>query len=122
MDFYDKVEELIKKEPRYGADAYEFVMQALHYTQKTLKRKSHVTGRELLEGIRQFGIAQFGSMAKIVFEHWGVKTTDDFGEVVFNMVENGFMSKTDTDSRDDFKNVYDFDRVFDIQDKYWRLK
>jgi uncharacterized repeat protein (TIGR04138 family) len=54
-------------------------------------------------------------MTKTVLNHWGVNTTDDFGEIVFNMVENGLMGKTEKDSREDFKNVYDFHEVFDIR-------
>lgn len=115
MDFYKEVEEIAEKDPRYKPDAYEFVMQALWHTQKKLNRKGHVTGRELLEGIREFGLDQYGPMAKAVFNHWGINTTDDFGEIVFNMVKNGLMSKTDTDSPDEFKNVYDFQEAFDIR-------
>ncbi len=115
MDFNKKVEEIVEKDPRYQFDAYEFVMEALWYTQGRLKRKGHMTGRELLDGIREFGIENYGPMAKMVFEHWGVKGTEDFGEIVFTMVAHGLLSKTDTDSRDDFKGVYDFDKVFDIE-------
>lgn len=112
MDFFALVEEIILKDPRYKADAYEFVMQALSFTQHKLKRKDHVRGQELLAGIREFGLEQYGPLAKTVFNHWGIKTTGDFGEVVFNMVENGLMGKTEEDSRADFKDVYDFDRAF----------
>lgn len=115
MDFYERVEEVAEKDPRYKPDAYEFVMQALWFTQRKLDRKGHVSGKELLAGIREFGLDQYGPLAKTVFQHWGVKTTGDFGEIVFNMVENGLMGKTDKDSRDDFKNVYDFNETFDIK-------
>lgn len=113
LDFYKKVEEIIKKDSRYKLDAYVFIMQALLVTQKKLKRMSHVTGKELLEGIRECGLEQYGPMTRTVFEHWGIKTTEDFGELVFNMVENGLMRKTKEDSRTDFKNVYDFKETFD---------
>jgi uncharacterized repeat protein (TIGR04138 family) len=115
MDFYEKVEEITEKDSRYKPDAYEFVMQALWFTQRKLDRKGHISGRELLDGIREFGPDQYGPMTKIVFDHWGVNTTDDFGEIVFNMVERGLMGRTDKDSRDDFKNVYDFNEAFDIK-------
>lgn len=118
MDFYKKIEEIVEKDKRYRVDAYEFVMQALWFTQKELKRKGHVTGKELLEGIREFGLQEYGPMTRTVFQHWGVRTTEDFGEVVFNMVENGLLGKTDKDSREDFKNVYDFDEAFDIKDRF----
>lgn len=115
-DFYKKVEGIVKIDPRYKPDAYEFVMQALWFIQKKLERKGHITGKELLEGIREFGLEQYGPMTKTVFSHWGIKSTDDFGEIVFNMVEHKLLSKTEKDSRDDFKNVYDFNKAFDIFD------
>jgi len=113
-EFYKKLEKLIKQDPRYKADAYEFVMQALWFTQKKLNRKDHVSGQELLEGIRELGLEQFGPMTKSVFQHWGVESTVDFGEIVFNMVDNGLMKKTETDKIEDFKNIYDFNKVLDI--------
>lgn len=113
-NFYEKVEGIINKDPRYKADAYEFLMQALWFTQGKLKRKGHIAGKELLEGIKDYGLDLYGPMVKTVFEHWGIRTTDDFGEIVFNMIDNGTLNKTDKDSRDDFKNVYDFDEAFDI--------
>ncbi len=112
--FYKKVEEILEKDQRYKLDAYEFVMQGLLFTQKKLNRKGHITGRELLEGIREFGLDQYGPMTKTVFDHWGIKTTEDFGKIVFNMIENGLMGKTDKDCLDDFKNIYDFDKAFNI--------
>lgn len=119
-EFYNKLKMIIKKDPRYQADAYEFVMQALWFTQKKLERKGHVSGAELLDGIKQFALEQFGPMAKAVFEHWGVRTTLDFGEIVFNMVDCGLMKQTESDKKDDFANVYDFQEAFDVfgQKKY----
>ncbi len=114
-DFRHKVEQIVEVDPRYKPDAYEFVMQALWFTQRKLKRRGHVTGRELLDGIREFGPDQYGPMTKTVFNHWGVMTTDDFGEIVFNMLESGLMGKSESDSRDDFKGVYDFNEAFDIK-------
>lgn len=117
MDFHRVVEEIGKKDSRYKPDAYEFVMHALWRTQKKLKRKGHITGRELLEGIKEFGLAQYGPMTTAVFEHWGVRATEDFGEIVFNMVENGVMRKTEEDSLSDFKDVYDFNKAFNVEDQ-----
>ena len=113
-EFYKKLEKIIKQDPRYKADAYEFVMQALWFTQKKLNRKDHVSGQELLEGVREFGLEQFGPMTKSVFQHWGVESTVDFGEIVFNMVDKGLMKKTETDKIEDFKNIYDFNEVLDV--------
>jgi uncharacterized repeat protein (TIGR04138 family) len=113
-DFYQKIEGVLTKDARYKADAYEFVMQALWFTQKRLDRQSDVSGQELLEGIREFALEQYGPMAKAVFQHWGINKTDDFGEIVFNMVEVGLMGKSEKDSPDDFKNFYDFNQAFNI--------
>jgi len=118
MDFYKKVEEIVAKDRRYKPDAYEFVMQALWFTQKKLKKTGHVSGRELLEGIRDFGLQLYGPLAKTVFKHWGIKTTEDFGAVVFNMVSCGLLGKTEEDSLDDFKNVYDFDIALDASNAF----
>lgn len=118
VDFYKKIEEITERDLRYKPDAYEFVMQAFGFTQTELKREGHVTGRELLEGIREYGLEQYGPLTKTVFQHWGVNTTEDFGEIVFNMVENGLMGKTDKDSRDDFKNAYDFKQIFDSKKQF----
>ena len=111
-NFYQIIEEICVKDSRYKPDAYEFLMQALHFTQNKLKRQTHVTGRELLEGIREFAIEQYGPMAKTVLEHWGITKTQDFGNIVFNMVDKKMLSKTEEDSIDAFKDVYDFASAF----------
>lgn len=111
-DFYHIVEEICEKDRRYKPDAYEFIIQALHFTQKKLQRKAHVTGKELLEGLRDFSIEQFGPMSKTVLAHWGIKKTQDFGNIVFNMIDKKLLSKTEEDSIVDFKEVYDFEAVF----------
>lgn len=111
-DFYTLVQEICVEDPRYKPDAYEFVMQALHFTQAKLKRSTHVTGVELLEGIREFVIEQYGPMAKTVLRHWGITKTQDFGDIVFAMVSHQMLSKTEQDSLADFKDVYDFQEAF----------
>ncbi|MBL7198241.1 MAG: hypothetical protein ISS47_09095 [Candidatus Omnitrophica bacterium] len=111
-DFYNKIEQIVKKDSRYKPDAYEFVMKSLFYTQKRLKRQTHITGRELTKGIKQYCFQEFGPMSKTVLEHWGIKKTSDFGHIVFNMVNSGLMKKTEEDSIEDFVDVYDFQEVF----------
>jgi uncharacterized repeat protein (TIGR04138 family) len=116
-NFEEAVERIRAKDPRYTRDAYLFVREALDHTQKAIgKDKSghlrHVTGKELLAGIRGFALGQFGPMAMMVLEEWGIHDCRDFGEIVFNLVESGFLAKTDTDSRDDFADGYDFAEVF----------
>lgn len=118
IDFAKKIEQILKKDNRYRADAYEFTLQALWFTQDKLKRNNHVVGKELLEGIKEFGLEQYGPMTRTVFEHWGIRSTEDFGEIVFNMVENGLLRKTEDDSRNDFKNVYDFREAFDTKELF----
>lgn len=107
-----KLQNIIKKDPRYAVDAYVFVIEALHYTRQKMKIEGHVTGRQLLDGIRDLAIERYGAMSKMVFEHWGITKTIDFGNIVINMVNKGILSKTPEDSIDDFVDVYDFDDVF----------
>lgn len=111
-DFYIKVNRIYAKDSRYLPDAYEFVMQALFFTQKKLKRQGHISASELLDGIKEFAIDQFGPLSHTVLEHWGITSTDDFGNIVFNMVENGLLKKTDDDKLEDFKGAYDLKEEF----------
>ena len=109
---------VLTKDKRYDPESYSFVMSALTYTSKKLKKRGHVSGQELLDGIKDYALEQFGPMARIVLEHWGIKATDDFGEIVFNMINAGILGKTDQDSKLDFNNRYDFKDVFDKGCKY----
>ncbi len=108
---------ILAKDPRYHREAYLFVKDALDHTQKLVLKENkgelrHVSGQELLRGIREYALTQFGPMTQMVFEEWGIKRCEDFGEIVFNMVEIGLLGKTDQDSREDFANSYDFDDAF----------
>jgi len=111
-DFYQAVDEICVKDSRYKPGAYEFVMQGLHFTQKRIKRQGHIKGQELAEGIRDLALDQFGPMVRTVFSHWGISRTEDFGNIVFNMVNKKILSKTEEDSLQDFKDVYNFEAVF----------
>jgi uncharacterized repeat protein (TIGR04138 family) len=123
---YSDMADLVRKDPRYPFEAYEFAHRALEHTQKMLGRKPHaggpvgaeapelhhhVSGPELLQGIRDLALQDFGLMARTVFRMWGIQKTDDFGEIVFNMVEANMMSTTSEDSRADFHAVYDLDEA-----------
>jgi uncharacterized repeat protein (TIGR04138 family) len=107
-----------KSSGSYHPLAYKFVFTALRFTQeqlgrdKTSEKTGHISGPELLEGIRQLGLQHFGMLCPIVFRRWGIQTTDDFGHIVFRMIESGDMKKTPNDSIDQFLGVYDFSRVF----------
>ena len=122
VNFDEKVEMILARDPRYARGAYMFIREALDFTQKLIVKETHgeirhVTGQELLEGIRQFALQQFGPMAATVFEEWNVRNCRDFGEIVFNMVEINLLGKTDKDSRDDFQDGYDFTEAF--RKPYW---
>jgi uncharacterized repeat protein (TIGR04138 family) len=118
-----EIAELVRRDPRYSYEAYLFVYEALQHTQRLLGRKprtapeeksdpeSHVRGRELLDGIRDLALREFGLMARTVFHMWGIDRTDDFGEIVFNLVEAGLMYTTNEDSRADFHDVYNLDQA-----------
>ena len=116
-----RLADLVERDPRYAYEAYEFVFAALSHTQKLLGRppvrpetpesEHHVSGRELVEGVRDLALREFGLMARVVFRMWGITCTADFGEIVFNLVEEGLMSKTDQDSREDFQGIFDFERA-----------
>jgi uncharacterized repeat protein (TIGR04138 family) len=105
--------EIARRDPRYPYEAYEFVYAALAYTQKQLHRSpgDNVSGPELLEGVRQLALREFGLMARTVFRLWGINRTDDIGEIMFNLVAESLMDKADTDRRDDFHERYDLDQA-----------
>ncbi|MEK7708069.1 MAG: Minf_1886 family protein, partial [Verrucomicrobiota bacterium] len=117
VTFEETLEQILAKDPRYQRDAYLFLREALDYTQKFVGKENsgkvrHVTGQELLDGIRQFALEQFGPMTLTVFEEWGVRNCSAFGELVFNMLEIGLLAKTEKDSRADFQGGYDFEDAF----------
>ena len=112
-DYARTVAGIRKADPRYARAAYDFVMAALEYTQGKLKRRRHVRGQEVLEGIREYGIEEYGALTRTVFEHWGVRGTEDFGEIVFNLVNAGILGKTEDDSMEDFRKGYDFQKAFE---------
>lgn len=110
--FEEVLEQILAKDKRFPRDAYLFVREALDYTQKNIgkagKGVKHVSGQQLLGGIRDYGLQQFGPMAMTVFEEWGIRSCKDFGEMVFVMVEHSIFAKTENDTRADFENGYDF--------------
>ncbi|MCX6924308.1 MAG: hypothetical protein NT154_14005 [Verrucomicrobia bacterium] len=115
--FEEALQKIQAKDPRYHREAYEFVREALDYTQKTIGKDTrghirHVSGQELLAGIREYSLQQFGPMARTVLEEWGIRGCADIGEIVFNMIEVEWLAKTDKDSRADFQDGYDFEEAF----------
>jgi uncharacterized repeat protein (TIGR04138 family) len=119
--------ELLRRDKRYRLGAYVFVYDSLQFAQQQLglgrpngdepassdsDEERHITGQQLCEAIRQYAVEQYGGMAKSVLAHWGVRSTGDFGEIVFNLIAIGQMRKTDSDRREDFENVFDFEDGF----------
>ena len=117
LNFDNSLELILATDRRYHAEAYHFLKDALEHTQKLVARKKrahsrHVSGSELLDGIRDYALSQYGPMTQMVLAEWGVTRCEDFGEIVFNMVDIGLLGKTEQDSREDFKNGYDFESAF----------
>ena len=116
LDFAEAVDRLTETDTRYHRDAFFFLREALDHTVKTRKRQlgegGHVSGAQLCEGARQLAIKHFGPMVPTVFAHWGLAKTEDFGEMVWQMIDLGVFGKTDNDSRADFKDVFDFKSAF----------
>jgi uncharacterized repeat protein (TIGR04138 family) len=119
-EFADTVALICKEDNRFDRQAYNFVRLGLDHTVKELRKKDssgsvrmrHVSGQELLEGLRVYALDQFGPMAKTVFDSWGVHRCRDFGDIVFNLIEYNVFSKTDGDRREDFDGIYDFEEAF----------
>lgn len=129
LDPSHPIAKLVREDRRYKLDAYAFVFDALHYAHNELgmggdhpaegeeepddadprEAERHLTGQQLCEAIRLYALEQYGYMAKCVLNSWGVKSTSDFGEIVFNLIDIGHMRKTKDDVREDFDDVFDFD-------------
>ncbi|MBV9462830.1 MAG: hypothetical protein JO317_01255 [Verrucomicrobiae bacterium] len=117
LSFPETLDQIVAEDGRYDKEAYVFVREALDYTLKLLKKENaktdsrHVSGQELLEGIRQFALKEYGPMAITLFNSWGVRSCKDFGEIVFNLVEKGILGKTEKDRREDFHEGFDFEQA-----------
>ena len=114
----ERIDVIRRRDRRFSRQAYEFTLDALDHTIVELGRDQnfgedrHVGGRELLRGIRDLASTQFGPMASLVFRRWGVRSTADFGEIVFNLIDGGLLSRREEDSRLDFADGYDFESTF----------
>jgi uncharacterized repeat protein (TIGR04138 family) len=119
-EFADIVARITKADPRFDRKAYEFVRLGLDHTVKDLRKKDgaraerarHVSGAELLGGLRTYALDQFGPMAKSILNSWGIASCRDFGSIVFNLIEYKVFSKTESDRLEDFDGLYDFDAAF----------
>lgn len=110
----EKIEQYIEeKDSRYKMEAYSFVRDALNYTMQKLNKNGHLSGEELLHGVREYGLLLYGPLTRNVFENWGIRSTDDFGEIVFNLIEMRIFNKKEEDTKEEFQGVYDFSEAFD---------
>lgn len=117
IGFAEALDSIVAGDARYHRDAYIFLRDSLDYTTKQQKKIKgapvrHVAGPELLDGVRQYALKEFGPMVATVFSYWGLRTTEDIGNMVFNLIGAGIFGKTEEDTIEDFKNVYDFEEAF----------
>ena len=118
-NFPEVIKEIHATDPRYGKGAYYFIREALDHTLKNLeknksKNKGHVSGTQLLDGIRDFALDRFGPMTLTIMEHWNIRKCRDFGDIVFNLVDFGILGRTENDSLDDFEDGYSFQDAFEL--------
>lgn len=120
---------LLEEDRRFKLEAYQFIRESLQFAHEhrdllkfadTASGTSgsgpvtkHVTGQQLCEACRQYAIEQYGYLARIVLSSWGVESTSDFGELVYNLIRIEQMRKSDTDRREDFDDVYSFEDAFE---------
>ncbi len=117
LSFEEAIEQICAADQRYDAEAYRFVRDALDFTIRLLEKprtgaSRHVSGRELLNGIRRYALSEYGPMSLRVLRTWGLHATEDFGEIIFNLVDLGVLGRTDEDRREDFANGYAFEQAF----------
>lgn len=114
LAFRDGVMDRIRlRESRYDEQAYLFVLSALEHSQGKLDARRHISAAELGASCRELALERFGLMSRIVLDRWGVRSTSDLGEIVFTLVELGFLVKQPNDTRDEFAGLYDFESAFE---------
>ena len=114
LQFADEVlDQLQERNPRFHARSYLFVLQALHSVIQGLDEPRHISGLELTNGVRDLAIGSYGPLARTVLEHWAIHGTEDIGNVVFAMVEQGILVKQDDDDPEDFADLFDFEEAFE---------
>ena len=115
-------DEIVDEVGVYSADAYRFVQEGLSFAVQKVhgdgadpETGRHISGQQLCDGLREYAIARWGLLAGTVLGRWGLTSTMDFGRIVFVLIENGMLQKTDHDRIDDFRNVYDFRTAFETK-------
>lgn len=116
LTFRDGVMDRIRlREPRFHEHAFLFVLAALEFCQQRLTERRHITGGELAVACRDLALERYGLMARLVLEHWGVRTTSDIGDIVFTLVDLGLLISQPNDAREEFTAVFEFDDAFERQ-------
>lgn len=120
----ETLEVIAHNDGRFDPNALRFVFESLGQVIQKIRDEEdnpshprHITGSELAEGIAELALDRWGRLARMVFNHWGVKTTRDIGEIVYLMIDHNWMTAQETDRIEDFDNVYDFEEVFEKQYK-----
>lgn len=108
-----KIEKIAREDGRFPVDALRFIHEGLGYAVKKMgDEPDHISGQRLCYSLGELALEKWGRLAKMVLNNWGIKTTRHFGDIVYLMIENKWMSAQPDDSIDDFNNVYDFETVF----------
>ena len=110
--YVKSLETLLARDNRYPLQAYGFVLATLNDAISRLEKPRHISGQELAEGFRRFALDQFGPMALTVLESWNLKSNEDLGALVFNLIEVGLLNKTPEDRLEDFEGLYGFQEAF----------
>ncbi len=109
---------LVDRDGRYAREAYSFTLEAFEYTmqrRRAMGQLGHITGGQLCQGIKEYAESAFGYLTKTVFSQWGLRSTRDFGEIVFALIEAELLSKRESDRVEDFDRAFEFDEVFERQ-------
>ena len=115
IEILKRIDKITEEDKRYKKEAYLFILAALEYTLSKLPARRHLTGRELAIGIAEYARKEYGYMAKMVLEKWGVAKTIDYGEIVYHMIDQEIMTKTEDDKKEDFADVYYFEEEFHLK-------
>ena len=107
-----RLQEVLLNHPEFPLAAYHAIHKGLDHTVKMKGEVGHVSGQELALGMAAYLRDEFGPFARLVLDGWGIRTTADFGKLVYNLIEGGLMRKQDADDITDFVDVYDFEDVF----------
>ena len=117
------LDEIINEDGHYPPEAFAFLHEGLGRAVRAIHgdeagKPQHVTGQQLCQGLRDFAVERWGMLARTVLAKWNIHETLDFGNMVYLLIKHGHMKKTDEDSLDDFRDVYDFDEAFAAKDEF----